>query len=113
MVKRVHFYPDHDFPGEGVYSVFCPGCKCDHPFRVGKSRNLPNWSFNGDMEKPTFSPSMLVNKDRPGGRCHSYVENGAIRFLSDCFHDLKGMTVELPEMDDDGDPVLNLQKGEG
>lgn len=71
-----------------AYVIFCPGCQCGHAF---DSR----WTFNGDMTKPTFSPSMLVNKDDPKSRCHSFVENGNIRFLDDCFHELKNKTVPL------------------
>lgn len=55
------------------------------------------WSFNGDVNNPTFSPSLLVFKDLPEQRCHSFVTDGKIQFLSDCFHDLAGQTVELPE----------------
>lgn len=30
--------------------------------------------------------------------CHSFVTNGKIQFLNDCTHDLKGQTIELPEL---------------
>jgi hypothetical protein len=49
------------------------------------------------MESPTFTPSILCNKDAPEVRCHSFVVNGRIQFLGDCFHFLKGQTVDLPE----------------
>lgn len=49
------------------------------------------------MEKPTFNPSLLVNKDYPAQRCHSWVRDGKIQFLGDCFHALKNLTVEIPE----------------
>jgi len=52
------------------------------------------------MDKPTFSPSLLVFKDVPARRCHSFVADGSIQFLSDCFHELKNQTVEIPEWDD-------------
>jgi hypothetical protein len=76
----------------GGYLIYCPGCKSHHVFDT-------RWTFNGDFEKPTFSPSMLVNQHRPESRCHSFVTDGKIQFLSDCFHDLAGKTVELPEVD--------------
>lgn len=89
---------------EKLVCVHCPGCGTWHPFRVrGKG---PSWSWNGDENAPTFSPSMLVNQHHEPSRCHSFVENGQIRFLSDCHHDLKNQTVDLPELDEDGDPVL-------
>lgn len=31
--------------------------------------------------------------------CHSFVENGMIRYLDDCTHSLVGQTVELPDID--------------
>jgi hypothetical protein len=44
--------------GQAGYSFFCPGCKERHQVRTegGASR----WSFNGDVEKPVLSPSVLV-----------------------------------------------------
>lgn len=61
------------------------------------------WTFNGDMERPTFSPSLVVTiKTEPKKQiCHSFVRDGKIQFLSDCFHDLAGQTVEMPDIDSD------------
>lgn len=75
----------------GVYAIECPGCKCLHGF---DSR----WTFNGDFEKPTFSPSMLVNQHKPESRCHSFVRDGKIQFLSDCFHEYAGQTLDLEDI---------------
>jgi hypothetical protein len=77
---------------DGGYLVFCPGCQCGHYF---DSR----WTFNGDFDKPTFSPSMLVNQHDPAKRCHSFVQNGQWQFLSDCFHPLAGKTVDMESVD--------------
>lgn len=60
----------------------------------------PGWSFNGDLDRPTFSPSILVYPSHKQGRCHSFVRDGKIEFLGDCDHALKGQTVELPELVD-------------
>jgi len=70
------------------FMIYCPGCKYGHLFDK-------RWAFNGDYRLPTFEPSMLVFKNTPKYRCHSFVENGKIRFLEDCAHDLKGKTVTL------------------
>ena len=59
------------------------------------------WAFNGDLRersKPTFSPSMLVNGSDPEKRCHSFVKDGNIQFLGDCYHELKNMTMPLPDV---------------
>lgn len=76
----------------GGYIIYCQGCKTYHAFDG-------RWTFNGDFEKPTFSPSMLVNKDRQESRCHSFVTDGKIQYLSDCFHDLAGQTIDLQDVD--------------
>lgn len=65
------------------------------------------WTWNGDGDAPTFSPSVLVSWDygeeRIQHRCHSFVEGGRIRFLGDCTHALKGQTVDLPAINMEGD----------
>jgi len=81
----------------------CPGCGIGHGVWT-KSKHHYNgakWSFNGDMEKPTFSPSLLVRFPQDGKEmvCHSFVRDGKIQFLNDCTHDLAGKTVDLPDAD--------------
>ncbi len=74
----------------------CPGCNFPHSFRVA---GIPSpWIWNGDLDRATFSPSLLVRfGDGPGDkRCHSYVRDGQIRFLDDCSHSLAGQTVKVP-----------------
>lgn len=53
------------------------------------------WTWNGDKEKPTVRASILV---RGQFRCHSFVTDGKIQFLGDCTHELKGQTVDLPNV---------------
>ena len=78
------------------------------------------WAFDGNYEKPTFSPSVLVtsghysprwhapdcwctfNTKHPEAltsfkcfRCHSFVKVGQIQFLADSTHALAGKTVPL------------------
>jgi len=78
---------------EDSLMFFCPGCGSYHSFRV------PQWKWDGDMEKPTFSPSLLINKNIPAQRCHLFIENGKLRFLEDCFHHLAGQTIDMEEED--------------
>ena len=101
----------------GKIAFFCPACKDWHA--IDRKR----WTFNGDVDKPTFNPSVLhtsghympghqgdcwcdYNKKHPDnpsdftcGRCHSFVTDGKIQFLSDCTHELAGQIVELPDID--------------
>ncbi len=77
--------------GGTVYLFHCPGCKNDHPVEV------PRWEWNGSMDRPTFSPSLLCNHHHAPSRCHSFIRDGQIQFLDDCHHGLRGKTVEIPE----------------
>lgn len=81
----------------------CPGCKMMHSCRVTPISGKPCWTFNGDVLKPTFSPSVLVRWQRTGSIpqiCHSFVRDGQIEFLMDCTHELRGRTVPLPPVED-------------
>lgn len=57
------------------------------------------WTWNGDVERPTFRASLLVGPDVPHMRCHSFITDGSIAFCADCHHEMAGQTVELPEID--------------
>ena len=89
--------------GDPDYYFQCPGCKCDHGIWVTPyyNGNGATWSFNGDVNKPTFSPSIKVTCPTPKRMliCHSFVKDGKIEYLSDCTHELAGQTIELPEYD--------------
>ena len=89
--------------GEPDFTFYCPGCKCDHGIWIPyEGCTHATWDFNGDLERPTVRPSILVNA---GGLnptqpiCHSFVTDGMIQYLSDCTHELSGKTIELPEYD--------------
>lgn len=87
----------------GAVLIFCPACKYGHAFYVKPwGDGKPVWTWNGSLESPTFSPSMLVFGNKPKDpqyrdtpRCHSFVRDGMIQFLSDCEHSLAGQTVPL------------------
>lgn len=87
------------------HMVMCPACKHGHKFNTPEhpTRGGAKWSFNGNLERPTFTPSMLVTCDmrNPPVKtiCHSYVTDGRIQFLGDCTHEMKGQTVDLPEFE--------------
>lgn len=84
----------------------CPGCRCSHCVNVklNNAAQGPLWSWNGSLERPTLTPSILVEygrdprPDRPQ-RCHSFVTDGRIQFLSDCEHDFAGKTVNLESVE--------------
>lgn len=78
---------------------FCEGCRCGHGFNATLDRQ-PRWSFNNDLERPTISPSILVQSGNENGPtvCHSFVTDGRIQYLSDCTHHLAGQTIDLPDL---------------
>ena len=102
----------------GRVHFWCPGCDEVHGITVG------TWTWNGDLEHPTFSPSVLIRgnqwpKDeypeyhKPAHRsvapgddtvCHSFVTDGRIQFLDDCTHALAGQTVDLPPWPSGNEP---------
>lgn len=88
-------------PGLADVYFHCPGCGCEHGVWTTKTnQNNAIWDFNGDMDKPTFSPSIKVTYPTAAKThiCHSFIKNGMIQFLSDCTQSLAGKTVELPDV---------------
>jgi hypothetical protein len=92
------------------HGVMCPACKRVHYFDTG-------WKFDGNHERPTFDPSMLVQGYLGGGKtgtCHSFLKNGQWQFLSDSTHELAGKTVDvidLPESLADLGQVIDQRDG--
>jgi len=80
----------------------CPGCLMVHGISRGPGPG-PRWGWNGNVDAPTFTPSVLVRyRWSDGDRvCHSFVTDGRIQFLGDCTHSLAGQTVELPDWEDE------------
>lgn len=84
----------------------CPGCNSHHHVQHG-SEIGPNWGWNGSLEKPTFTPSVLVTYEgsdagtngAPPAVCHSFVTDGRIQFLGDCTHAMAGQTLDLPAVE--------------
>lgn len=92
--EKLHLLTDQN--GGKTYIFYCPGCKTHHGVEV------PRWNWNKSLTAPTFSPSLLVNGPYPESRCHSFIKDGRIQYLGDCFHDLKNQTVEIPPFEATG-----------
>ena len=98
---KLEYEPHHAEYGKGAedYHFYCPGCEQVHQIRAKGPE--PRWTFNGDLDKPTFSPSYLLTSDYGTDRkkrvCHSFIRDGKIQFLGDCTHKLAGKTVEIPD----------------
>lgn len=94
------------------YFFRCPGCGWPHGVQTGEGPG-PRWGFNGNVDAPTFTPSVLVQTGSavdpsiiwedgdPPRICHTFITDGKIQFLSDCDHALAGQTVDIPDWNDD------------
>lgn len=94
---------------ESGHMHWCPACKEMHP--------LPDsWQFNGNIEKPTFTPSFKHEglktvrdsngvwlgeweRDSQGNTikevCHYILTDGILNFCGDCTHSMAGQSVPL------------------
>lgn len=81
------------------YLFHCPGCGHAHVMCTKHiDPNWPIWTFNGDIEKPTFKPSLLNHIPGMNKRCHLFITDGKIQYLNDCTHKLKGQTIEMVDL---------------
>ena len=91
--------PPHQFSPD--YTFYCQGCHSDHGIWITKrNRKGAIWIFDGNLDKPTISPSINCGCDdhQVNYRCHFFIKAGMIEFLSDCTHSLAGQTVEMEEI---------------
>ena len=108
---------------DGTVIWWCPGCETYHGVQTNQQHRNPVtgalWQWNGSLESPTFSPSVLVSrreslrKNPPDGlsgaelerfcdehrvvipRCHCFVRDGVIEFCSDSEHAMAGKSVAM------------------
>lgn len=81
----------------------CPGCEGGHGVPVNDHKSGKGWYWNGSIDSPTLTPSILVNVDGHNPTapiCHTFIANGRIQFLGDCTHSLAGQTVDIPDWDE-------------
>jgi len=86
-------------PGSGHpdFMFWCPACKCGHGVWTTNTKGA-NWTFDGNFEAPTFSPSLLIHHGKDGKEiCHVVVSAGVINYCSDCTHEFKGRSVPMEE----------------
>jgi hypothetical protein len=96
------------------YSFHCPGCGQHHVFYT--EGDGPKWSFNGDTDRPTFSPSLknshpgqpaVEDPEKPEEAipafcCHLHVENGVLKYCPDCTHAFAGLNVPMEDVEGHG-----------
>lgn len=86
----------------------CPGCAATregyeglHMLPVTGDGSLrPTWTWDGNLEAPTLSPSILTRSNWEGVEwvCHSFLVAGVFNFLGDCTHPLANQHVPMPDL---------------
>lgn len=97
--------PNASGPDTGPdWIFFCPGCQSHHGVWTKLGRSGPVWHFDGNMEKPTVTPSLRMDTghtDDAGVHhpkiCHLEISAGQLRFVPDCYHELSGKTVPMEQ----------------
>lgn len=102
---------------DGRVFFWCEACACRHVVEVSDPAPVARrWGWNGDLVRPTFTPSVRVTWRWPrmgaeafgshtvpaDGRlcCHFFVTDGQIRYLGDCTHGMAGQTRPLVRLED-------------
>lgn len=102
MKSMVRHIDDHGLKYDGLMFV-CPGCALMHGnsglhmLPINSTEKKPSWEWDGNLEAPTLSPSILTGKDTPN-ICHSFLRGGVFEYLGDCTHALKEQHVPLPDL---------------
>lgn len=82
----------------------CPGCMEMegggtglHILAVNTDARSPSWTWDGNLEAPTLTPSILTGRgsDRV---CHSFLTAGVFNFLGDCTHSMANQQVPMPDL---------------
>ena len=79
---------------ETGYAHWCPACEEMHVLPDG-------WSFNSDLEEPTFLPSFLhsgYSAKHDNFVCHYILTAGVLHFQGDCTLEFRGKSVPRPLM---------------
>ena len=95
--------------GQKVLAHYCPACETMHGFAyITPQKNGAIWTFDGDFEQPTFTPSMHIKagpwpedcreKGNEYDVCHYFLTNGVINYLTDCTHKYAGQQILLTDV---------------
>lgn len=99
--------------GSGYLTFKCPACAASQAvYGDGQVYDLPDqhsvpvqtgdpedWGFNGDLERPTLTPSVRVRYgEELDYQCHFFVRNGQIQYCGDSTHALAGKTIEMEDV---------------
>lgn len=94
----------HESEGVEAYSHWCTACQECHTFYI-QDQGPEKWSFNGNVDRPTFSPSMKLyrigkKKDEERTLCHYILTDGVMNYCNDSPHAFAGKSVPLEDIPD-------------
>ncbi len=105
MKAQIRHINDHGLLYDAL-AFICPGCQLMHTqgsglhlLPVNSTGKKPSWSWDGNLYRPTLTPSILTGKGTDK-ICHSFLRGGVFEFLSDCTHELAGQHVDMPDLPD-------------
>lgn len=92
-------------------ALWCPGCASVRhsghglhllPVSGDVPPGVPRWDFDGNLDAPTLTPSILTRIRRADGEfvCHSFLRNGVWEYLSDSTHAYSGQSVPAVPLPD-------------
>jgi hypothetical protein len=102
-IKELTYQGDDGTIWHHQFLYWCEGCGYEHTFALSNESFGGHHQFNGNLDDPTVSPSLLQNGDKV---CHSFLTNGQMQYLSDCHHHLANQTVELKDFEE----MIELRK---
>lgn len=91
----------------GHYTFECPGCGEVHVLVT------PRWTFDGNMEAPTVTPSLRCTYKWPDEAqvcCHFIITKGMIFFCTDCTHPNVGKTLPMKDISDGDEETTAEEK---
>jgi hypothetical protein len=105
MKSMLRNIDDHGVKYQALMFV-CPGCASVgdkstglHILPVNTNDKSPSWNFDGNLEAPTLTPSILTGRGT-SEICHSFLRGGVFNFLTDSTHPLSGQQVPIPDLPD-------------
>jgi len=81
-----------------TWSFECPGCGQSHQvFTKDGGFDSTAWWFNGDIEKPSFKPSLKVSYGKKE-ICHFFINRGVLQFCTDSTHTQAGKKIPMKQI---------------
>lgn len=100
VIKHTPKLWERRYADNSLWLFWCPGCGRGHVYQT------PRWTFDGNVDYPTFSPSLLMFTTELGSNvrkteCHLFVKAGMMAYCSDNPHTYNGQTMPMLDIPPD------------